>query len=54
MKKVLLSHDQLEQVINLREKGLSWVKIEKEKGIARRIAKREYDQWLAKKSQRQL
>ena len=54
MKKIVLSHNQLEQVLNLREKGISWVKIEKETGIARRIAKREYDEWSAKQSQRQL
>ena len=54
MKKIMLSHNQLEQVLNLREKGISWVKIEKETGIARRIAKREYDEWAAKQSQRQL
>jgi hypothetical protein len=54
MKKIVLSHNQLEQVIDLCEKGVSWVKIEKETGVARRIAKREYDEWLAKQSQRQL
>ena len=54
MKKIVLSHNQLEQVLNLHEKGISWVKIEKETGIARRIAKREYDEWSAKQSQRQL
>lgn len=54
MKKIVLSHSQLEQVLNLRENGLSWVKIEKETGIARRIAKREYDEWSAKQSRRQL
>jgi uncharacterized protein YggU (UPF0235/DUF167 family) len=54
MKKILLSNSQLEQVLNLREKGLSWIKIEKATGIARRIAKREYDEWSAKQSQRQL
>ena len=54
MKKIVLSHNQLEQVLNLCEKGISWVKIEKETGFARRIAKREYDEWSAKQSQRQL
>jgi hypothetical protein len=54
MKKILLSNSQLEQVISFREKGLSWIKIEKTTGIARRIAKREYDEWFAKQSQRQL
>jgi len=54
MKKIMLSRSQIQQVINLRESGISWVKIEKETGIARRIAKREYDEWAAKQSQRQL
>jgi len=54
MKKIVLSNSQLQQVINLRDIGTSWVKIEKETGIARRIAKREYDEWTGKQSQRQL
>jgi len=54
MKKIVLSNNQIQQVINLRDSGISWVKIEKETGIARRIAKREYDEWAAKQSQRQL
>ena len=54
MKKIVLSNSQIQQVINLRDSGMSWVKIEKETGIARRIAKREYDEWAAKQSQRQL
>lgn len=54
MKRIFLSNNQLEQVLDLREKGLSWIKIEKATGIARRIAKREYDEWSAKQSQRQL
>lgn len=54
MKKIVLSNNQLEQVLNLREKGTSWVKIQEKTGIARRIAKREYDEWFAKQSQRQL
>ncbi len=54
MKKIMLSNSQIQQVISLRDSGISWVKIEKETGIARRIAKREYDEWVAKQSQRQL
>ncbi|MFC2071322.1 hypothetical protein ACFLUU_01195 [Chloroflexota bacterium] len=54
MKKIVLSNSQIQQVINLRDSGISWVKIEKETGIARRIAKRDYDEWAAKQSQRQL
>ncbi len=54
MKKIVLSNSQIQQVINLRDIGISWVKIEKETGIARRIAKRDYDEWAGKQSQRQL
>jgi len=54
MKKIVLSNSQIQQVINLRNSGISWVKIETETGIARRIAKREYDEWASKQSQRQL
>ncbi len=54
MKKIKLTHSQSEQVIDLREKGNSWLKIEKQTGIARRIAKREYDEWAARQSQQQL
>ena len=32
MKKIVLSDNQLEQIINLREKGIRWLKIEKETG----------------------
>jgi hypothetical protein len=54
MKKVVLSNAQIDQIINLHQKGVSWVKIQDETGIPRRIASREYDSWLAKQSQRQL
>jgi len=54
MKKVLLPEDQLKLVINLREKGMNWVKIERETGIRRRIAKREYEDWQRKQSQAEL
>jgi hypothetical protein len=54
MKKIVLTNSQIQQVIDLHDKGISWVKIEKETGIARRIAKREYNEWGAKQSQRQL
>ncbi len=54
MKKIVLSNSQVEEVLKLRENGISWVKIEKETGVARRIAKREYDEWSSKQSHRQL
>lgn len=54
MKKIILTNSQLQQVIDLHDKGISWVKIEKDTGVARRIAKRAYEEWAAKQSQRQL
>jgi hypothetical protein len=54
MKKIVLLNSQIQQVVELHDKGISWVKIEKETGIARRIAKRAYDEWIVKQSQRQL
>jgi hypothetical protein len=54
MKKIVLTNSQIQQVIDFHDKGISWVKIEEETGIARRIAKRGYEEWVAKQSQRQL
>ena len=45
-KRITLSADQLDQVAKLRRgKGYSWLKIEGETGVPRRIAKREYERW---------
>ena len=44
MKRVVLSNSQLEQVLSLRQNGLSWVKIQRETGIPRRIARRDYEE----------
>lgn len=54
MKKIRLSNEQMQRVIGLREGGASWVGIQKETGIARQIAKRQYDEWYRSQSQRQL
>lgn len=54
MKRVVLSNSQLEQVLSLRQNGLSWVKIQRETGIPRRIARRDYEESQRRQSQRQL
>ncbi len=54
MKRVVLSDSQLEQVLSLRQNGLSWVKIQRETGIPRRIARRDYEESQRRQSQRQL
>jgi hypothetical protein len=54
MKRVKLTGSQIEQVMRLRENKLSWVRVQKETGIPRRIAKRELDELQRKQSERQL
>lgn len=45
MQKIKLSNEQLSNVISLRKAGGKWLAIEKEIGISRHIAKREYEDW---------
>jgi hypothetical protein len=54
MKRIMLTDSQLQQIINLRDSGMSWVKIEQQTEVARRIAKREYDEWYQKQSLKQI
>jgi hypothetical protein len=54
MKKIRLTESQSQQVISLRDSGLSWVKIQEKTGVLRRVAKRSYDEWYEKRSQGQL
>jgi hypothetical protein len=54
MKRIRLTDEQLEQVINFHEKGDSWLKIQKQTGIPRRVAQREYEEWEVKQSQQDL
>ena len=49
-----LSDQELTRVINLRQAGASWVKIQHETGINRRTAKRAYDKWERSKSMGEL
>lgn len=52
MKETILTDDQLRGVIDLREKGMSWMGIQRATGVSRRVAKRNYDQWQKKQSRK--
>ena len=54
MRRRELSDEELDQVINLKRAGSSWVKIQRETGISRRTAKRAYDKWQRSKSLEEL
>ncbi len=54
MKKRTLINNELEEIINLRKQGWNWLKIQNKTNIPRRIAKRNYDEWEGKQSERQL
>ncbi len=45
MRKRILTHDELSQVIKLRQSHASWLKIQKETGVPRRSARRAYENW---------
>jgi len=45
MKKTLVSPDQLNKVIKLRQSGAKWTEIERETEVERRAAKRAYEEW---------
>lgn len=50
MQKVILSDEQLGQITNLKRSGKKWTQIQRETGIPRRIAKREYEEWESKQT----
>jgi len=54
MKKRELSDAELQRVIAHRQKGFSWLRIQKETAIPRHIAKRSYEQWQSTKSTEEL
>jgi len=54
MKRVDLTPEQLENVIRHRQGGLSWLRIQIETGISRRVAQRAYEQWEKARSIREL
>src|SRR5271157_1530345 len=50
MKKRLLADDEFNQVLKLKQAGASWLKIQREAGIPRRIAQRAYEDWQRNQS----
>jgi len=54
LKRTELAYDELEKVIRLKQIGTSWLKIEHETGISRRIAKRAYEKWERSQSLQEL
>ena len=54
MKKTILSKQQLEQVIELRQSGDTWSQIQRKTGVPRRIASREYKEWQRSQSLKEL
>lgn len=45
MRKRLLADDQLNEVIRLKQSGASWLKIQQQTRVPRRVAKRAYEDW---------
>jgi hypothetical protein len=50
MQKVKLSDEQLGLIANLKRSGKKWTQIQRETGIPRRVAKREYEEWESKQA----
>jgi hypothetical protein len=45
MKKRVLSQSEIENLVSLKQRKYSWLRIERETGVPRRTAKRAYEQW---------
>lgn len=45
MKKIEVSEIELDKILKFKGEKASWLKIERETGIERRIAKRAYEEW---------
>jgi hypothetical protein len=54
MKRIEVTPGQMEQIIRLRERSISWVKIEDETTVPRRVAQRAYDEWRRQQLSKQL
>jgi hypothetical protein len=54
VRKRVLSDNELDAVIRLKESGASWLAIERQTAIPRRAAKRAYEQWQRTKSMEEL
>jgi len=50
MKKRILSDDEFNRVLRLKQSGTRWLKIQRETGVPRRIAKRAYEDWQRNQS----
>ncbi|MFC2031947.1 hypothetical protein ACFLUS_01025 [Chloroflexota bacterium] len=50
MKRIILSNNDLEKVIELCQRGDSWLKIQGKTKISRHVAKRSYEEWERRKS----
>ena len=53
MKKILISPEQLKEIIELMQLGYKWTEIELETKVERRIAKRAYEEWERDKKMRE-
>lgn len=54
MRRRVLSTEELDKIIKLRQAGASWLRIQHETGIHRRTAKRAYDKWNSGKTTEEL
>jgi len=54
MKRKEVTPGQIEQIIRLRERSISWVKIEGETNVPRRVAQRAYTEWQRQQLYKQL
>ena len=50
MKRINLSDEDLDKIIELRQSGASWLKIQEQTGINRHVAKRNYEEWEREQS----
>ncbi len=53
-RRTLLTKEELQKVIELREIGSSWVKIQRETGVNRRTAKTAYEDWERRQSREKM
>jgi hypothetical protein len=54
MRKRILSQEELHRIIALKQVKNSWLKIERDTGVPRQIARRAYDQWQSSQARDQL
>jgi hypothetical protein len=54
MRRRFISEDELSKVLKLKQSGASWLRIQKETGIPRRLAKKAYEEWERTRSSEEL